>query len=118
MSAFTLVFYHIPEDFDDPKVPNAFAVQKAIDDITLTDIENYFPLPGDFIFRFKYKYNNATVWMDLTNKKCRVPKVDDKIIIKVTRKIPKYTVSSQTESKQQEEAPKATDFLQSNLFEI
>ena len=28
--------------------------------------------------------------MDLSNKKCRVPKVDNKIILKVTRKIAKY----------------------------
>ena len=94
--AFTLVYYYIPEDLDDPQMPNAFAVSKAADDITLTDVEKNFPLQGEYIFRFKYKYNGATVWMDLSNKKCRVPKVDGRIILKVTRKVAKYTVSSST----------------------
>lgn len=60
----------------------------------MLDIEASFPLQGEYIFRFKYKYNGSTVWMDLSNKKCRVPKVDNRIILKVTRKIPKYTLPS------------------------
>ena len=91
---FSLVYYYIPEDFDDPAMPNAFAIQKNSDDITLTDIETNFPLQGDFIYRFKYKYTGATVWMDLSNKKCRVPRLDNRIFIKVTRKVAKYQVSS------------------------
>jgi len=87
---FTLVYYYIPEDLDDLQTPNAFAVNKHLDDITLADIEQNFPLQGEFIFRFKYKYNNASVWMDLSNKKCRVPKIENRIILKVTRKIAKY----------------------------
>jgi hypothetical protein len=57
MSGFTLVFYYIPEDKDELTMPNAFAVQKEITDITLADIETLFPLQGDFFYRFKYKYN-------------------------------------------------------------
>ena len=45
---------------------------------------------GGFIFRFKYKVNDSNVWLDLTNRKCKVPKVDAKIILKVTRKNAKY----------------------------
>ena len=41
---FTLVFYYIPEDLDDPSFPNAFAIQKNVDDITMLDIEASFPL--------------------------------------------------------------------------
>lgn len=89
---FSLVYYYIPEDFDDPQMPNAFAIQKNLDEITLTDIEKQFPLDGEFIFRFKYKYNSSTVWMDLSNRKCRVPKVDNRIYLKVTRKVAKYSV--------------------------
>ena len=70
-------------------MPNAFAVSKHVDDITLTDIEQAFPLAGEYIFRFKYKYNGASVWLDLSNRKCKVPKVDNKVILKVTRKVPK-----------------------------
>jgi hypothetical protein len=70
-------------------MPNAYAVPKNQDDITLIDIEKLFPLDGDFHFRFKYKYNGQSVWLDLNNKKCKVPKCDGKIIMKVTRKNPK-----------------------------
>lgn len=97
-----MVFYYIPEDCDDLTMPNAFAVPKAIDDITLSDIEKLFPLEGEFFFRFKYRYNGAGVWLDLNNKKVKVPKHDSKIIIKVTRKVPKYLP---TEAEEAKEAP-------------
>ena len=83
---FTLVFYYVPEDKDELAMPNAYAIPKNSEDITLFDIEKLFPLDGDFHFRFKYKYNGQSVWLDLNNKKCKVPKVDGKIIMKVTRK--------------------------------
>ena len=67
-------------------MPNAFAIPKNLNDITLSDIESLFPLQGEFHYRFKYKYNGVSVWLDLNNKKCKVPKVDNKIIMKVTRK--------------------------------
>ncbi len=94
---FTLVYYYVPEDLDDLAMPNAFAVPKALDAITLQDIESLFPLPdptgksaGDaYHFRFKYKYSGQSVWLDLANKQCKVPKVDNRIIMKVTRKHPK-----------------------------
>jgi hypothetical protein len=56
------VYYYVPEDLDDLAMPNAFAIPKAVDAITLTDIETLFPLqttqenPSGFHFRFKYKY--------------------------------------------------------------
>ena len=70
-------------------MPNAFAVPKNVSDITLTDIESLFPLEGGgeaYHFRFKYKYNNQSVWLDLSNKTCKVPKIENRIIMKVTRK--------------------------------
>ena len=70
-------------------MPNAYAIPKNADEITLTDIEKLFPLEGEFHYRFKYKYNGQSVWLDLNNKKCKVPKVDGKIIMKVTRKVAK-----------------------------
>jgi hypothetical protein len=85
----TLVFYYIPEDKDDLAYPNAFGVPKAIENITLVDIEQAFPLSGEFIFRFKYKVGGQSVWLDLNNKKCLVPKCDNRIIMKVTRKVEK-----------------------------
>jgi len=41
---FTLVFYYIPEDFDELSMPNAYAIQKTANEITLNDIEKQFPL--------------------------------------------------------------------------
>ena len=86
---FTLVYYIVPEDLDDLVMPNAFAIPKNVVDITLNDIESLFPLEGGgeaYHFRFKYKYNGQSVWLDLNNKGCKVPKVDNRIIMKVTRK--------------------------------
>ena len=105
---FTLVFYYVPEDKDELNMPNAFAVQKDLNDITLADIEQLFPLDGDFFFRFKYKYNNQSVWLDLNNRNCKVPKCDGKIIMKVTRKIAKDTMFQEHEEATQ--APASENF--------
>ena len=96
---YTLVFYYVPEDLDLLSTPNAYAIPKPLDAITLQDIEKMFPLntyeakrtqsENPFHFRFKYKYNGNSVWLDVNNQKIKVPKCDGKIIMKVTRKIPK-----------------------------
>lgn len=39
--------------------------------------------------------------MDLANKKCKVPKADGRIFLKVTRKVPKYTVSTGNEGQKE-----------------
>lgn len=98
-SPFALVYYFVPEDCDELKMPNAFAVNRQLEDVNLADIESCFPLEGEFIFRFKYKVNGNSVWLDLTNRKCKVPKTDGKIILKVTRKKAKYLLE-----------PNSTDF--------
>ena len=84
--AFTLIFYYIPEDLDDMQIPNAFAIPKDKSEVTLTDIEKFFPLEGQFQFRFQYKHGDAVVWLDLNNKKVKVPQFNEKIVMKVTRK--------------------------------
>ena len=83
---FTLVFYYVPEDKDDVDVPNAFGVKKAIQDLRLTDIQAQFPLEGQYHFRFKYKHGTEYVWLDLVNPNCKIPIVDGRIVMKVTRK--------------------------------
>ena len=85
-----MVFYYIPEDKDELSTPNAFLIRKAINEVTLEMIESQFPMEGDFIFRFKYNHSGANVWLDLSNKKCSVPKYENRIIMKVTRKVAKY----------------------------
>ena len=100
-AAFTLVFYYIPEDYDELAMPNAFAIPKQVNDITLQDIEQFFPLKQggeQFYFRFKYKYNTSSVWLDLNNRKVGVPKHDGKIIMKVTRKEAKYVPTGDNSS--------------------
>ena len=46
-SNYTLVFYYIPEDYDELVMPNAYAIPKPLTEITLADIENLFPLWQD-----------------------------------------------------------------------
>ena len=55
-------------------------------------------MEGEFFYRFKYRYNNASVWLDLSNQKCPVPKFDNKIIIKATRMVPKLTKLQESEA--------------------
>ncbi|KAL4511961.1 hypothetical protein ABPG72_012806 [Tetrahymena utriculariae] len=79
------VFYHIPQDKDDPDIPNVFCVPKAQEEIRLADIKNYFPLNGQYIFRFKYKYNNQIVWMDIPENSKKLPIYEGRIFLKATR---------------------------------
>lgn len=102
----TIVYYYIPEDRDELAVPNAFVIPKNLDDITLDDVEEYFSLKGEFIFRFKYKYQGKSVWLDLSNRQCKVPKYEEKIIMKVTRKVPKYPVEPEENPSVVKEASK------------
>mmetsp|Transcript_16154 Transcript_16154/g.14085 ORF Transcript_16154/g.14085 Transcript_16154/m.14085 type:complete len:114 (+) Transcript_16154:53-394(+) len=89
MSAFTLVFYIIPEDLDDLQIPNAFAIPREASKITLNDIEKFFPLKGEHQFRFQFKHLDQVVWLDLNNKKVKVPQHNERIVMKVTRKVKK-----------------------------
>jgi hypothetical protein len=82
---FTLVFYSILEDFDDPEQPNAFGINKAVGEITLKDIKLAFPLEGSYHFRFKYLHNKIAVWMDLNNEDAHLPLFAGKVVAKVTR---------------------------------
>ena len=63
MPAFTLVFYIVPEDLDELTIPNAFAIPKDMSEITMADIEKYFPLEGKFLFRFQFQHGDQVVWL-------------------------------------------------------
>lgn len=52
----TLIFYHIPEDRDDPEAPNVFSIPIAKHDLRLKHIHQHFPLKGTYTFRFKAAY--------------------------------------------------------------
>ena len=78
----TLVYYHIPTDLDDPEIPNAFAVPKTLDDISLADIIRHFPLPGTYHFRVR----TNSGWLDLHNRESApLPVLGKRIVLKVLR---------------------------------
>ena len=81
----TLVYYHIPEDGDTLAVPNAFAVPKTQDAVTLSDIRGGFPIEGDYHFRFRNQVSGNAVWLDVSNEASTLPTYEGKIIMKVTR---------------------------------
>lgn len=60
-------------------------ISKNQDEIFLTDIIDNFPLNGDYYFRFKYKVNGETVWMDIPSAKSKLPLFEEKIMLKATR---------------------------------
>ena len=64
-------------------------MQKPLDKVTKQDIITHFPLEGTFYFRFKFLYGTERVWLDLEQLHCKVPKYENKIIVKATRKEPK-----------------------------
>eukprot|EP01066_Platyproteum_vivax_P006930 Platyproteum_vivax@DN2580_c0_g1_i1.p1 len=81
----TLVYYIVPSDYDDMEHPNAFPIQKPQEEIKLKDIRAKFPLPGKYHFRFKLRYDNSFVWIDVTNDDSSVPIFQQRIVAKVLR---------------------------------
>ena len=83
--SYTMVYYYIPEDFDNVDELNAFGISKVIDEIKLSDIRQAFPISGKYHFRFKHLINKNIVWMDLNSDDCKALIFQNKIILKVTR---------------------------------
>ena len=83
--SFTMIYYWVPEDNDDPEEPNAFGISKAMDQISIKDIREAFPLVGKYHFRFKNLMNKAIVWMDLNSDDCIALSFQNRIIVKATR---------------------------------
>lgn len=81
----TLVLYHVPEDRDDPEVPNVFSIPVNRHSLQLKHIHQYFPLKGNYAFRFKVAYENFIVWLDLADPETEVPLFKDKIYVKANR---------------------------------
>jgi hypothetical protein len=55
----THVHYWVPVDGDDQANYNMYRMRKPIESITLRDIHESFPLPGDYYFRFKDRYEST-----------------------------------------------------------
>lgn len=80
------IFYYLPEDNEESTQFNTFTIYKAVNEISLDDIRTYFPLPGEYHFRFQFKFENSLVWLDISNDKGKLPQVDGIILMKVLRK--------------------------------
>ena len=82
----TYVCYHIPSDRDDGEHPNAFAIHKSTEEVTLKDVKDSFPLPGEYHFRFKVKMEGGSYWLDFNDDNAPVPSWGPRrIISKVLR---------------------------------
>ena len=81
----SLIYYYIPEDREDQEKLNAFVIYKDIETIKISDVRENFPLPGQYYFRFKFKFDNKNVWIDFNNEEAKLPRYENKIIIKATR---------------------------------
>ena len=80
-----IIKYFIPEDRDVEDKPNAFIIYKDQDKIRLTDLIEHFPIPGEYVFRFKTTYEKKNIWIDFYDEMSPLPTIDGKIIIKVNR---------------------------------
>ena len=69
----TPIFYYVPEDHETVDQLNFFRLNKPMNDIRLNDIKLHFPVPGDYHFRFQFKYSGTLVWLDLSNDECALP---------------------------------------------
>lgn len=85
--AITQVYYFVPEDAESGKQLNCFIVRRPVESITLGQIREDFPLPGEYHFRFQYLYQSSSckVWLDLPSENSKVPLVEGEIRIKATR---------------------------------
>ena len=81
----TLVYYHVPEDRDDPECPNVFGVPHAKSSLRLAHIHQVFPLKGSYLFRFKHNHEGNHVWLDLPELESKIPLYKDRVVMKATR---------------------------------
>jgi len=81
----TLVYYHVPEDKDDPECPNVFGVPQSKANIRLSHIHEIFPLKGSYLFRFRQAHSGTTVWLDLPDIDSKIPLFKDRVVMKATR---------------------------------
>mmetsp|Transcript_26619 Transcript_26619/g.49989 ORF Transcript_26619/g.49989 Transcript_26619/m.49989 type:complete len:152 (+) Transcript_26619:58-513(+) len=79
------IYYWVPGDNDRSDHPNAFEVVHEGPGAKLKEIRASFPLPGEYHFRFKMKWESGAVWMDVTNEESMVPMFEDKVYAKVLR---------------------------------
>eukprot|EP00914_Ancora_sagittata_P032909 GHVO01066420.1.p1 GENE.GHVO01066420.1~~GHVO01066420.1.p1 ORF type:complete len:146 (+),score=17.74 GHVO01066420.1:89-526(+) len=74
------VYYYIPGDHDESDHPNAYSIGKIPSQVCLRDIKESFPLPGEYHFRFKTKFENSFIWIDVHDNKTTVPQYRQNMI--------------------------------------
>ena len=62
---YSLVYYFVPEDHEDESLLNNFGIPKPQKQLLLVDIQQCFPLKGEYIFRFKSKFKKETIFIDI-----------------------------------------------------
>lgn len=62
-----------------------FRINVSQDDLRVSHIKNNFPLEGEYHFRFKCKYSNLNVWMDLDDENSKLPLFNGRVFLKATR---------------------------------
>mmetsp|Transcript_20090 Transcript_20090/g.63166 ORF Transcript_20090/g.63166 Transcript_20090/m.63166 type:complete len:309 (-) Transcript_20090:1256-2182(-) len=80
--------YVVTEDDDDPEHPNVFELPGPAGlEVRLADVKQFFPLAGQFHFRFKRRVGGLCVWVDVGEDGAAVPRFDDDggIFAKVSR---------------------------------
>lgn len=85
MSDYTYIFYHVPQDGDTDQYPNCFMLRKPRKSVTVSDIHDNFPLPGQYYFRFKQALGKSFVWIDVPDISDTAPAVGGEIRMKVAR---------------------------------
>lgn len=81
----TSIYYHVPEDRDNPDEPNLFVVPVHKNGLKLQHIYQYFPLKGTYVFRFKYSHDGFVVWLDVADPEMKLPMFKDKVHVKASR---------------------------------
>ncbi len=72
----------MPEDKDDPEYPNMFLVGGA--QPSLEEVLQAFPLPGEYIFRFRARRGKEVFWEDVRPGQ-PLPLFEGRLVAKVTR---------------------------------
>lgn len=81
----TFIHYFVPEDNETQERLNVFVIYKNYKDVRISDIQENFPLPGKYQFRFKFEFMGKNVWIDFNNPNSVLPQFEGKVIMKVTR---------------------------------
>ncbi len=110
-----MIYYWVPEDKDDAEECNAFGIEKRINEVTIKDIREAFPVPGRYHFRFKFLMNKEVVWMDMVNDECVALLFQNRVVVKATR----ISWEPDKEAKKEQAAPRVeVKVVQPTMFNV